>query len=154
MIIQEAVAIDSVGASDQPYDIRAMVQRKPGGPWTCTGFMVKVGAAGRIVTNYYQGGQIWTLNRLWKEKGYDDASSLPRTETLTAKALEVAQLLSRKKQGMREMGIDFAYDREERLWVLEVNSNHPQFHPLKRIDPSAYRRMMSFAKAYGRYDAQ
>ncbi|MNG32334.1 hypothetical protein D3C84_1183210 [compost metagenome] len=66
----------------------------------------------------------------------------------------MAQLLSRKKQGMREMGIDFAYDREERLWVLEVNSKHPQFHPLKRIDPAAYRRMMSFAKAYGRHDAQ
>jgi len=152
MLIQEAIAIDHVG--DQPYDIRAMVQRKPGGPWTCTGFMAKIGGSGSIVTNYYQGGQIWTLEQLLREKGYDAVKCRTLTEELTAKALDTAQWLSGKKQGMREMGIDFAFDREGRLWVLEVNSNHPQFHPLRKLDPAAYQRMMSFARAYGRHDAQ
>jgi glutathione synthase/RimK-type ligase-like ATP-grasp enzyme len=152
MLIQEAVAIDHIG--DQPYDIRAMVQRRPDGPWTCTGFMAKIGGSGSIVTNYYQGGQIWTLERLHREKGYDADKSRMLTEQLTAKALETAHLLSGKKQGMREMGIDFAFDQNGGLWVLEVNSNHPQFHPLKKLDPLAYQRMMTFARSYGRYDAQ
>ncbi|QKS48133.1 YheC/YheD family protein (plasmid) [Paenibacillus cellulosilyticus] len=152
MLIQAAIAIDHV--DDQPYDIRVMVQRRPGGPWTCTGFMAKIGGSGSIVTNYYQGGQIWTLERLLREKGYDADKSRTLTEQLTVKALETAHWLSGKKQGMREMGIDFAYDRDGKLWVLEVNSNHPQFHPLKKLDRAAYQRMMSFARAYGRYDAQ
>jgi D-alanine-D-alanine ligase-like ATP-grasp enzyme len=48
------------------------------------------------------------------------------------------------------MGIDFAFDRSGRLWILEVNSNHPQFHPLKQVDRPAFNRMMAFARSYGR----
>ncbi|WP_127531284.1 YheC/YheD family protein [Paenibacillus kobensis] len=152
MIIQEAVAIDRI--DEQPYDIRAMVQRKPGGSWTCTGYMVKVGQKQRIVTNFYQGGQIWTLNQLWTAKACAEEQSLELSGQLQETALRIARRLSSQKNGMREMGIDFAFDQEGKLWVLEVNSNHPQFHPLKKLDPAAYARMLAFARAYGRKTAK
>ncbi|GKU80376.1 YheC/YheD family protein [Paenibacillus sp. L3-i20] len=152
LIIQQGVRLDKV--NNRSYDIRVMVQRKPGGTWTCTGYMVKVGAANKIVTNYYQGGSIYTLNKLHKQLHLSHEDRERRRKKLTKAALKVAKVLSNQKEGMHEMGIDFAYDTEQRLWILEVNSNHPQFHPLKQLDRKAYNKMKQFAASYGRYDAK
>lgn len=151
MIIQKAVSLDHVNG--RPYDIRAMVQRKPGGSWNCTGFLVKVGAPHKIVTNYYQGGQIYTIEKLLKLKGFSPSSSRARIKYLSGTAVKISQVLSKRKAGMHEMGIDLAYDTKRRLWVLEVNSNHPQFHPLKKLDRTAYNRIMSYCRSYGRHNA-
>ncbi|GBF74194.1 hypothetical protein PA598K_02526 [Paenibacillus sp. 598K] len=151
LIIQKAIALDTVDG--KPYDIRAMVQRKPGQSWTCTGYMVKVGKPNRIVTNYYQGGKIYTLAKWMRKKGWSETSKQRREAELTDASLAISHTLSRKRKGMFELGIDFAYDQGDRLWVLEVNSNHPQFHPLRKLDPKAFRRMKRYASSYGRHDA-
>ncbi|WP_256762384.1 YheC/YheD family protein [Cohnella sp. WQ 127256] len=150
MIIQRGIVLDKL--SGQPYDIRAMVQRKRGGAWTCTGIMAKVGKGNKIVTNVYQGGKSILFKELLNQQGYSRNEREQITQSLTNKALAVARVLSSRKSGMHEMGIDFAYDRNKRLWILEVNSNHPQFYPFKKLDRSMYERMRSYAKGYGRFD--
>lgn len=152
LIIQQGIALDRLDG--RPYDIRAMVQRKPGGRWVCTGFMAKVGKAGKIVTNYFQGGEIYTMRDLCGALGLSGSERRRRIRKLSKTALRIAGALSERRAGMHEMGIDFAYDKDGRLWVLEVNSNHPQFHPLKQIDRRAYERMKSFAESYGRKNAK
>ncbi|MFC4100815.1 YheC/YheD family protein [Paenibacillus xanthanilyticus] len=152
MIIQAAVELDAVDGS--PYDLRVMVQRKPGGKWTVTGKFAKIGVKGKIVTNYAQGGRVVTLSELWHRKGLSEHEGERRGELLERKALGIARLLSGKRAGMREMGVDFAFDRSGRLWVLEVNSNHPQYYPLRHIDRRAYQRMKRFAASYGRFSSR
>ncbi|MBH5319172.1 YheC/YheD family protein [Paenibacillus sp. GSMTC-2017] len=152
LIIQQGIGLDRV--NNRPYDIRVMVQRKPGGSWVCTGYMVKVGVENKIVTNYYQGGSIYTLNKLHSQLQLTKEEGERRRGRLTTAALDVAKVLSKKKSGMHEMGIDFAYDSDRRLWILEVNSNHPQFHPLKSINRKAFDKMKEYAASYGRYDAK
>ncbi|WP_141500250.1 YheC/YheD family protein [Paenibacillus luteus] len=66
------------------------------------------------------------------------ASRNIRGKLRVCKYLAVSRTLSKKRSGMHEMGIDFAYDKKQQLWVLEVNSNHPQFHALKKLDLIAY----------------
>ncbi|SFF40743.1 YheC/D like ATP-grasp [Paenibacillus algorifonticola] len=149
-IIQQAISLDQV--ENRPYDIRAMVQRKPGGIWTFTGFLIKVGAKGKIVTNYHQGGEIWTMQKLLQRKGYEDTQRTELISHLTQRSLTVARALSKHKADMFEMSVDFAWDRNKHLWILEVNSNHPQFRPLKWIDRRAYNRILRFARSYGRND--
>lgn len=148
MIIQKNVLLDRVNG--RPYDIRAMVQRRPGNAWTCTGFLIKVGNPKKIVTNYHQGGKLYTLEKLLKLKKLSPSIRRFITQNLTQKALTIANVLSSKRSGMYEMGVDFAYDRSGHLWILEVNSNYPEFRPIKRLDRAAYRRMKSFANSYGR----
>lgn len=152
MIIQKAIPLDKVDR--RSYDIRGMIQRKPKGAWTCTGFIVRVGKPNKIVTNVYQGGKVYTLPKLHSKQGLTAESAAERTRQITSKGLTVAKMLSRKRSGMRELGIDFAYDKKGHLWILEVNSNHPQFYPIKNIDRAAYNRMLSFAKSYGRHSAR
>lgn len=148
LIIQKGISLDTV--KDCPYDIRVMVQRKPGGSWVCTGFIVKVGARNKMVTNYYQGGTIHTMKQLEKMQEISNALAAGRVRKMTELALRISSALSKKRSGMHEMGIDFAYDKQNHLWVIEVNSNHPQFHPLKQLDRKAYNKMMQFAASYGR----
>ncbi|RJE88890.1 hypothetical protein D3P07_13095 [Paenibacillus sp. 1011MAR3C5] len=152
LIIQQGIKLDRVNG--RPYDIRAMVQRRPGGNWVCTGYMVKVGAAKKIVTNYYQGGTIYTLGKLHRKQGLSGDEASRRERTLSSASLRIARSLSGRRTGMNEMGIDFARDSSGSLWVLEVNSNHPQFHPLKNIDPVAYQKMKRYASYYGRRTAK
>ncbi|RJX39417.1 hypothetical protein D3P09_08225 [Paenibacillus pinisoli] len=152
LIIQQGIKLDCVNG--RPYDIRAMVQRRPGGSWVCTGFMVKAGAAQKIVTNYYQGGTIYTLGKLHRKLGLSGDEASRRERALSSASLRIARALSRRRSGMNEMGIDFARDSSGSLWVLEVNSNHPQFHPLKNIDSEAYQKMKRYASYYGRKTAK
>ena len=152
LIIQKGISLDTVKGC--PYDIRVMVQRKPGGPWVCTGIVVKVGARNKIVTNYYQGGSIYTMKQLGKMQGKSSAATEGRVRKMTDLALRISLALSKKQSGMHEMGIDFAYDKQNHLWVIEVNSNHPQFHAIKQLDRKAYNKMLHFAASYGRHSAK
>lgn len=148
MIIQQGITLELVAG--RPYDIRAMVQRRPNSNWTCTGIFAKVGSPDKIVTNYRQGGKLYTLDNVFNKMNLSSTEKELRKSHLNKTALDVATLLNSKCSGMFEMGIDFAYDREGNLWILEVNSNKPQFYPLKKISRSMYNRMLSYARSYGR----
>jgi glutathione synthase/RimK-type ligase-like ATP-grasp enzyme len=148
MIIQEGITLENV--EGRPYDIRAMVQRKPNGKWTCTGIFTKVGKPNKIVTNYHQGGKLASLDIVFDKMNLSNDEKELRKQNLHDVALDVAKLLNLRRSGMFEMGIDFAYDREGNVWILEVNSNKPQFYPLKHMNRSMYNRMLSYARSYGR----
>ncbi|GLX65836.1 YheC/YheD family protein [Paenibacillus glycanilyticus] len=151
LIIQKGIALDKVNG--RAYDIRVMVQRKPGGEWTVNCFSVKAAARNKIVTNYYQGGKLYTMEQLGKKQGKSAATTAKRKADMKSKSLKIAKHLSSKRKGMHELGIDFAYDQDQKLWVIEVNSNHPQFYPMKWLNPKAYKKMKQFARSYGRTDA-
>jgi glutathione synthase/RimK-type ligase-like ATP-grasp enzyme len=148
MIIQQGITLEFVAG--RPYDIRAMVQRRPDSNWTCTGIFTKVGSPNKIVTNYHQGGKLKSLDKVFNKMGLSATEKKLRKSHLNEVALDAAKLLNSKRSGMFEMGIDFAYDKKGNLWILEVNSNRPQFYPLKKISRSMYNRMLSYARSYGR----
>ena len=148
LIIQQGIYLEKL--KGRPYDIRAMVQRKPGGVWTVTGIFAKLGKANKIVTNYFQGGELVTMDKLYNEKVIDSQIKEERIALIEDISIEVANHLSKFQGNMYEMGIDFAFDERGDLWILEVNSRQPQFYPLKWIDRKMYNRILSFAKSYGR----
>lgn len=150
LIIQKGISLDHV--NNGRYDIRAMVQRRPGGTWKFNGLFAKVGKPQKIVNNFYQGGKVYTMQKLGKMQGISASQTSSRIKKLKRTALEIAKTLSKKRSGMHEMGVDFALDKNQKLWVLEVNTNHPQFYPIKNIDRSAYKKMKKFARSYGRKD--
>jgi glutathione synthase/RimK-type ligase-like ATP-grasp enzyme len=152
LAIQQGIPLERV--EGKPYDIRSMVQRKPGGVWKSTGIFTKVGTKNKIVTNYSQGGRIVLLEKVFASLGQSAKQRKQRYRKLKEVSLAVAHALSSSQPGMHEMGIDFAFDRKGKLWILEVNTRHPQFHPLKELHPKMYQRMMALAKSYGRTRAK
>jgi len=148
LIIQQGIEIEKI--NNRPYDIRVMVQHKPKEDWVVTGIFAKWGKLNKIVTNYYQGGELVTLENLYKEEDFSKDKLTKRVNELAKLSLEIARVLNNYQKGMYEIGIDFAYDENGKLWVLEVNSREPQFYPIKKIDAKMYYRMLEFAKSYGR----
>lgn len=148
MIIQQGIVLEKV--NQKPYDIRIMVQRRPKGKWTCTGIFCKVGSKRNIVTNVYQGGELWTTKRIFKEKGLSDKVKKVRLNQLKKLGIQIANTLSDKQEGMYQMGVDVAIDHNQNMWVLEINSHHPAFYPMKKLNKKTFDKMMEFARSYGR----
>lgn len=61
-------------------------------------YSVKVGAPKKIVTNYYQGGKLYTLEKLGKQQGKSAATTSKRLADLKAKSLKIAKHLSKETQ--------------------------------------------------------
>jgi glutathione synthase/RimK-type ligase-like ATP-grasp enzyme len=149
LIVQKGIRIDKV--QGRPYDIRSMIQRKPKGSWTCTGFFAKIGQPNRIVTNYHQGGKIVSMKNLFRSLRFPSSIQKKKIRHLSRLSLKVAKNLSSSRSGMHELGIDLAYDISGHPYILEVNSRQPGFYPLRKVNQAAYRRMLSFGASYGRH---
>ncbi len=148
MIIQQGIILEKMNG--RPYDIRVMIQRKPNKRWTCTGLFCKVGRPKKIVTNYYQGGELRTLINVFNRMKLSERATIERKKALSNVALVVARTLSAKQSGMYQMGVDLAYDMNGNIRIIEVNSRHPAFYPLKKLNYKMYKRMLNFAYSYGR----
>ncbi len=148
-IVQEGIELGT--SNGRPFDLRMMMQRRPRGPWTCTGIFSKIGAPGKIVTNYHQGGKLDTLENTLTGFGMNESAIEDMQERLAKLGKEIAETLNSKYPGMHEMGIDVTIDSGHHIWVIEVNSRRPQFYPLKWFsDKTMYKTMMRFARSYGR----
>jgi hypothetical protein len=73
-----------------------MVQRKPKGNWTCTGIFAKVGNPNKIVTNYYQGGRLYTLDNVFNKMNLSSAEKESRKSQLNKIASDVAKFPLKK----------------------------------------------------------
>jgi len=149
MLAQQGIHLEKV--QGRPYDIRAMVQRKPGGKWVCTGIIAKIGAPNKVVTNYSQGGKLSLMNKLFSNLRLSKKEQEIRMNEIEQISLDVAKVLSSKKEHMYQMGIDIAYDQVGKPWIIEVNTLWPALYPIKKVDSSMYQRMLRIAKTYGRY---
>ena len=134
----------------KPFDIRVMVQKTNKGEWRSTGIFTKIGSPGMVATNYNQGGKIGYFNQTVTRSGYSLTEAKRLKTQLKQLGVKVAKNFDRHKRGFRELGLDVALDSRGKLWILEVNTR-PQFYPLKNMkDKTMYRRILSYAKAYGR----
>ncbi|USB34309.1 YheC/YheD family protein [Paenibacillus sp. YPG26] len=124
-------------------DIRVFLQ-KPGSKWLISGKVVRVGAAGRFVTNYSQGGRPVHLSKVLDSIYRHDQQ---RTEAAIQKidqlAYHAAAALSGKFRGIRVLGIDIALDRTGRIWIIEANTR-PGTQLFKQLkDQSMYRTIVA-----------
>ncbi len=142
--------IQLAAANGKPFDIRVMVQKTNKGKWISTALFTKIGKPGVVATNYNQGGKIGFIRPTLSRAGYT-ADQCSRMEfKLKQMGADVGGCFDQHLRGFRELGLDVALDAARRPWILEVNTR-PQFYPLKDMkDKSLYRRIVSYAKQYGR----
>lgn len=131
------------------FDIRILVQKNPQNNWESTGFVGRVAAPQKIITNYHGGGTTQPIEELLK------AHLTPKQYVKLYKELKLlgvltGEQLNRKFPRLKEIGIDIAIDEEFRPWILEVNTL-PALFPFKNLkDKSIYKKIRKYAVAYGR----
>lgn len=125
---------------DEPYDIRAHVQKDGEGKWKITRIYPRIGNKKSILSNISRGGRSEDISQFFEEE-----FGINRARQLETEIGELSIRLTNhidKLYGLSiaELGLDLAIDRNGRFWLHEVN-NGPQttFHEEKRaVNTIAY----------------
>ncbi|MBP1934498.1 YheC/YheD family protein [Ammoniphilus resinae] len=141
-IVQRYIPLSTI--DDSPFDLRVMVQRKKGVPWTITGKLAKVAGTNHFITNVARsrGYILPALSALTKSFSNKKAAAilkkLDRICLSAAKQLEAAY-------GFQTIGFDIAIDQKGNPWILESNSKPAISFFRKLQDKSFYRQMLDMA---------
>lgn len=131
------------------FDLRVMVQQTPLSAWETTGIIGRVAAPRKIVTNYHNGGKLMSVTRLLGSHMSKQAVN-HKVHSLEEIGVRAAKAMHTKFPGVREIGVDVGMDRTLTPWILEVNTSPDPFIFRKLSDPSIFRKIRRYAKAYGR----
>ncbi|TBL76068.1 YheC/YheD family protein [Paenibacillus thalictri] len=133
----------------RPFDFRVMIQKNPARQWEPTGTVGRVAHPRKIVTNGSQGSTIYPATDLMKGHA-DGHKAVEVLRQMNRIARLTAARFSRTYPAINELGLDIAVDRNMKPWILEVNT-HPDPCPFTKLeDKKAIRKIVAFAKTYGR----
>ncbi|WP_051272040.1 YheC/YheD family protein [Shimazuella kribbensis] len=129
-LIQQGIPLAEING--RPFDIRLMLQRIDK-DWELTGMAAKLAAPGKIVTNFCKGGKPYTAKDAVIQVCTSSASQ--KMIELKKMAYCVANALSERFKGLRELGIDAGMDDFGNIWIFEVNTRptYGMFRKLKNL---------------------
>lgn len=146
-LIQKGIRLLKYGG--RPFDLRVMAQRSPARKWETTGVIGRVAGPRRIVTNYHAGGKLISAERLLR--GHLPQGKLRGKIRELEKIGEAAgRAMIARFPGVREIGVDAGLDQSKKIWIIEVNTAPDPYIFRAHPDPSVFRKIRRYAKAYGR----
>jgi hypothetical protein len=151
-VIQEGVQLAKING--RPFDIRLAMMRE-NGRWEALGMLAKVAGSNSAVTNIARGKGYVTGVRHALKKALvlrDDA-----IDALQDEMKEVGYRIGQKFDESRtyeQIGLDFAVDRNGKLWVIEENIGSSRSLFVRLKDKSVYRKMRSMNAARRRHKPQ
>lgn len=145
-VVQAEVALVSL-AEGRRVDTRILLQKDASDSWVVEYIGLRIGKPGSIITNVSRGGD-WVL--IEKSDEMIGWSSLTRTSLqrqLEEAALRVTRRLEQKFGRMGEIGLEFAFDGQGALWMLEANSQPSKYRRAADEDlPPKFLRLMEYAQ--------
>lgn len=142
-LVQRGISLARIGG--RPFDVRVMVQRRPGSPWTVTGMLAKVAGRGYIITNIKRsGGRVLPLGTAIQRSSIRGSSSAAIIARLRRIALLAASRLAAYYTGQRVFGFDMGIDSSGRVWIIEANLRPDISLFLKLPDRQMYQKIVSY----------
>jgi hypothetical protein len=135
------------------FDLRVMVQKNPKSQWETTGIIGRLGHPRKIVTNYHAGGTPMPVSKLLRGSLSSDHSASYQAR-LRSLGILIARVMEQKHPKIKEIGVDIAIDHNLKPWILEINTLPDPFLFKALPDRALFRRIYSYAVAYGRFRKQ
>ncbi|MNK39950.1 Endospore coat-associated protein YheD [compost metagenome] len=131
------------------FDIRVLVQKNLKREWETTGYIARLGALQKIITNHHGGGTAHPVEQLLGSHMDERQLELLLSE-LRLVGTQVGYQLQHAYPKLKELGLDIAIDADFKAWILEVNTL-PALFPFKMLkDKRIYKRIRRYAIHYGR----
>ncbi|CAM4388233.1 YheC/YheD family protein [Paenibacillus phoenicis] len=135
------------------FDIRALVQQTPRKSWETTGFIGRIAAQQKVITNYHGGGSVMLIEDLLSSY-MTPKEFAEKYKEMKSIGVQAAIQLARKFPQLKEIGLDIAIDEQYQIWILEINTK-PALFPFKILHPKeVYQKIRRYAIAYGRLKAK
>lgn len=113
--------LDLFTSSNQPYDVRVLVQKNKQGKWSITGKSVRLGDMDNITSNLHGGGKVEQLPSFLK-KEFGEKMAIKIINEINKLASAIPPYLENNHGNLFELGIDIGVDRQGNVWIIEVNS--------------------------------
>ncbi|MFD1735478.1 YheC/YheD family protein [Bacillus salitolerans] len=122
------------------YDFRLHVQKNGKGEWEVTLIYPRISGNQKLVSNVSSGGYRGELDMFLQDEFGDNYFDMKRTLEYFATSFS-SHLDEQYQCSFDELGIDIGVDRNQKLWIFEVNwrpgSKHREFEVAKRLIPYA-----------------
>ncbi|WP_164462160.1 YheC/YheD family protein [Bacillus sp. FJAT-42376] len=109
--------IDLSLVNGRPFDIRVIMQKKSG--WVCSGIECRLAGLNQDVTNLSQGGSAFHIQEMLKLINIEKPENIINQIQQISKNL--AARLDETGEHFAELGIDLALDRDQKIWLIEIN---------------------------------
>lgn len=123
-IVQQGLTLASAGG--RLVDFRVMLLRDGRGRWTVPGIVARCGDSGHYLSNMATGGfPLPAEEALPLLFGRGSTRTFRRMQELADLGLAAGAALDRSGLLLGDLGVDMAYDLDDRPWVIEVNNRYP-----------------------------
>ncbi|WP_025027249.1 YheC/YheD family endospore coat-associated protein [Caldalkalibacillus mannanilyticus] len=119
-VIQPYLSLSTL-LTDEPFDIRILIQKNEHGEWEETGRAVRLGQKNGITSNLDGGGTAVEVSSFLEEHFTEEQveSINKQIETIVA---HIPTAIEEKHGALIELGLDIGVDQEGQVWILEANS--------------------------------
>ncbi|MGG4456050.1 YheC/YheD family protein [Brevibacillus porteri] len=144
-LIQRGISLARVNGS--LFDVRVMVQKRPGSPWVVTGMLAKVAGRGYIITNVKRSkGRVLPIRTAIRRSLIRGASSSMIIARLRKIALLAAKRLALYYTRQQVFGFDMGIDASGRVWIIEANLRPDITLFLMLSDKSMYNQICKYRR--------
>jgi len=133
------------------YDIRVLMQKNHTGRWQLTGMGVRQGESQGITSNLTGGGHAFPVQPFLRQQ-FQEQAAIDLSTKIEKIGWYIPTFLERTyKRRLVELGLDLAIDRDQRIWIIEVNIKPGKTLMRKISDFEADRQVLRAPVQYAWY---